>query len=164
MCDAKECVIEPVVRAPRPRVTSKVFSDQTLGILYQRTWVPEYEHVNTSGAWKKRNSTAGWYLTPLASWSTELGININSDREFIFRGQEMHTLQKSLEILFSGQFWLDQLHQAFTATNPQSTMFAAADVQQAVALGNIAGCGVELAIRLDRVAECCGCRGKELEG
>ncbi|RDW68808.1 DUF3176 domain-containing protein [Aspergillus mulundensis] len=144
MWDATECAIEPVVRASRPSVTHNVFSDETLDIAYARTWVPEYTYTNTSGAWEKQGAP-GWHFSPPSSWKTELGIEHDT---YIFGAQAMYTLEKFLEILFSGQFWRDPLHQAFTATNPQSTMYAAADVLQAVALGDIAGCGVELAGRL----------------
>lgn len=144
--EATECVLEPVVRRFRATVKENSYSDETLA-----TWTNPWIQLPSS-------ASAGWYLTPPASWwpSSSLPNNTNTqyspESSFVFEANAITSIDAFLRSIFSGQTSRSMMDLVFapasTAVYGGLSLYAGSDVLQTLGMGNITGCSDILADRL----------------
>ncbi|KAG2417195.1 hypothetical protein HFD88_008414 [Aspergillus terreus] len=148
--DATECVIEPVVRVSRPSVQDNVFADDTLAV---------WNTMTTSS-----NERDGYHLSPPAGidmgmqpnqtffLSFDTRLTISQFISSILSGDSFRTLMPGPDDLVdsagSHMFFMHE----YTPTE-KADSYAAYDILRAIGQGDIVGCSLESATRLQCVMQ-----------
>ncbi|KAF7170804.1 hypothetical protein CNMCM5623_003323 [Aspergillus felis] len=132
---AMECSIEPIVRSFSATVQDNMYGEETLGVWTQGFYSCEKNWTNVP---------TGLYFEP--PWGSDLGISPSSG--FMLGSSAIMGITDFFNSLFFGQFYLQTLNSVVFKTREPS-IYAPSDFIQAMSLGNITGCDVRSAEKLE---------------